>query len=619
MVDVKSTATEHHASTMTRSCDTIGGLWLESRRSTPVFEKILVANRGEIALRIIRACRELGVATVAVYSDADRDALHVRAADEAVHIGPTQPSQSYLNAERILNVANHTRCDAVHPGYGFLAENANFARACQTQGIVFIGPSPDAMEKMGSKLAARQNALKAGVPVVPGTTEPVRTAVEVRTLAREFGYPIAVKASAGGGGKGLKVAASEAEVDRAVSLAAKEATAYFADPTLYVERYLPNPKHVEIQVLGDKAGNIVHLGERDCSLQRRHQKLVEETPALISDALRSRMHAAAVKLAKAIGYDSAGTIECLVEGDEFFFLEMNTRIQVEHTITEAVYGVDLVKAQIRVATGEKLWLKQHDLVARGHAIECRINAESPAAAFTPSPGCIAVYREPGGPGVRVDGAAFAGWTIGSDYDSLVAKLIAWGADRNEARSRMLRALAEYDIEGVQTTIPFYRLLLADAVFIRGDYSTATVDSFVREHGPAIASVYSGIGKTTPRDDAPTSETQTSLTVEVDDKQYRVTVYGLPAAEGGARRRASKYGRQKSVALGGSAITAPMHGIIAEIRVKAGDAVADGQVVAVIEAMKMMNEVISHRAGAVAAINVRAGDTIETGSPIITLE
>jgi len=584
-----------------------------------VFEKILVANRGEIALRIIRACRELGVATIAVYSDADRDALHVRAADEAVHIGPTQPSQSYLNAERILNVANHTRCDAVHPGYGFLAENANFARACQTQGIVFIGPSPDAMEKMGSKLAARQNALKAGVPVVPGTTEPVRTAVEVRTLAREFGYPIAVKASAGGGGKGLKVAASEAEVDRAVSLAAKEATAYFADPTLYVERYLPNPKHVEIQVLGDKAGNIVHLGERDCSLQRRHQKLVEETPALISDALRSRMHAAAVKLAKAIGYDSAGTIECLVEGDEFFFLEMNTRIQVEHTITEAVYGVDLVKAQIRVATGERLWLKQHDLVARGHAIECRINAESPAAAFTPSPGCIAVYREPGGPGVRVDGAAFAGWTIGSDYDSLVAKLIAWGADRNEARSRMLRALAEYDIEGVQTTIPFYRLLLADAVFIRGDYSTATVDSFVREHGPAIASVYSGIGKTTPRDDAPTSETQTSLTVEVDDKQYRVTVYGLPAAEGGARRRASKYGRQKSVALGGSAITAPMHGIIAEIRVKAGEAVADGQVVAVIEAMKMMNEVISHRAGAVAAINVRAGDTIETGSPIITLE
>ena len=584
-----------------------------------MFEKILVANRGEIALRIIRACRELGVATVAVYSDADRDALHVRAADEAVHIGPTQPSLSYLNAERILDVGKHLRCDAVHPGYGFLAENADFARACQTHSMVFIGPSPDAMEKMGSKLAARQNALKAGVPVVPGTMEPVRTPGEVRKLALEFGYPIAIKASAGGGGKGLKIAASEAEVDRAVSLAAKEATAYFADPTLYIERYLPNPKHIEIQVLGDKHGSIVHLGERDCSLQRRHQKLVEETPALISDELRSRIHAAAVKLAASIAYDSAGTIECLVEGDEFFFLEMNTRIQVEHTITEATYGVDLVKAQIRVATGEPLWLSQRDLLARGHAIECRINAESPAAGFTPSPGCISAYREPGGPGIRVDGAAFAGWTIGSDYDSLVAKLIAWGVDRKEARSRMLRALAEYVIVGVETTIPFYGLLLADGIFVRGDYSTATVDSFVRDHGRVISSAYSGMEQATPRDDGPTDESPAALTVEVNDKQYRVTVYGLPAAGGGARRRASKYGRQKSVAYGGSAITAPMHGIIAEIRVKAGDAVADGQVVAVIEAMKMMNEVIAHRAGSVATINVLAGDTIETGSPIITLE
>ncbi len=582
-----------------------------------MFEKILVANRGEIALRVIRACRELGVPTVAVYSDADRDALHVRAADEAVHIGPTQSSLSYLNGERILDVGKRTRCDAVHPGYGFLAENAGFARDCHKHGLVFIGPSPDAMEKMSSKLAARQNAIKAGVPVVPGTMQPVRTAVEARKLAQEFGYPIAVKASAGGGGKGLKVAASEAEVDRAVSLAAKEAAAYFADPTLYVERYLPHPKHIEIQVLGDKSGNVVHLGERDCSLQRRHQKLVEETPAHISDGLRARMCDAAAKLAASIAYDSAGTIECLVEGDEFFFLEMNTRIQVEHTITEAVYGIDLVKAQIRLATGEKLWLRQHDLVARGHAIECRINAESPAAGFAPSPGRLTVYREPGGPGIRVDGAAFAGWTIGSDYDSLIAKLVAWGADRNEARSRMLRALAEYEIEGVETTIPFYRLLLADAVFVRGDYSTATVDSFVRDHSHAIASVYAGGKKATAPDG--TSTTETNLTVEVNDKQFRVTVFGLPAAEAATRRRASKYARQKSVAASGSAITAPMHGIIAEIRVKAGDTVTDGQVVAVIEAMKMMNEVIAHRMGAVATIDVRAGDTIETGAPIITLE
>ena len=593
--------------------------WLESRRSLPVFEKVLVANRGEIALRIIRACRELGVATVAVYSDADRDALHVRAADEAVHLGPTQPSLSYLNVERILEVGARAHCDAIHPGYGFLAENAAFARACQMRGLAFIGPSPAAMEKMGSKLAARRNAMQAGVPVVPGTMEPVRTAAEVRKLANEFGYPIAIKASAGGGGKGLKVAASEADVDRAISLAAKEASAYFADPTLYVERYLPNPKHIEVQVLGDKRGTVVHLGERDCSLQRRHQKLVEETPAHISDALCRRMHAGAVKLATSIGYDSAGTIECLVEGDDFFFLEMNTRIQVEHTITEATYGVDLVKAQIRIATGEKLWFTQHELVPRGHAIECRINGESPAAGFTPSPGRIAVYREPGGPGIRIDGAAFAGWKIASDYDSLIAKLIAWGVDRSEAHGRMLRALAEYTVEGVATTIPFYRLLLADAAFVRGDYSTSTVDSFMAEHNREIASQYEEIDAGAARDGASPDEAPTSLTVEVNDKQYRVTVHGLPATGSGAARRALKYGRTKAVAYGGPAITAPMHGIIAEIRVKPGDVVADGQVVAVIEAMKMMNEVIAHRAGAVATINARAGETIETGSPIVTLQ
>ena len=598
--------------------DAPGATWLESKRSLAVFEKILVANRGEIAVRIIRACRELGVATVAVYSVADRDALHVRAADEAVHIGPTAPSLSYLNVERLLDVGKRARCDAVHPGYGFLAENAAFARACQQREMVFIGPSPDAMEKMGSKLAARRHALDAGIPVVPGTTQAVQTAAEVRMLARDFGYPVAIKASAGGGGKGLKVAASDEEVDRAVSLAAKEAAAYFADPTLYVERYLPNPKHVEVQVLGDKFGNIVHLGERDCSLQRRHQKLVEETPAQIPDVLRARMHAAAVKLSAAIGYDSAGTIECLVEGDEFFFLEMNTRIQVEHTITEATYGIDLVKAQIRIATGEKLWLAQRDLMGRGHAIECRINAESPAAAFTPSPGRIGTYCEPGGPGIRVDGAAFAGWTIGSDYDSLIAKLIAWGADRNEARARMLRALGEYTIEGVATTIPLYRLLLADGSFGRGDYSTATVDSFMHEHMQSIACAYSD-GETASLDAASDGETPASLTVEVEDKQYRVRVFGLPPSGRGAIRRAPAFRRPKTASYGGLAISAPMHGIIAEIRVKEGDVVCDGQVVAVIEAMKMMNEVIAHRAGAVATVNARTGDTIETGSPIVTLE
>jgi acetyl-CoA/propionyl-CoA carboxylase biotin carboxyl carrier protein len=595
-------------------------MWRESRRSSLVFKKILVANRGEIALRIIRACRELGLTTLAIYSDADREALHVRAADEAMHIGPTPPSQSYLNIERILEAAKQGHCDAIHPGYGFLAENAGFARACEISGISFIGPSATAMEKMGDKLAARTNAQKAGVPVVPGTMEPVRTAAQVRELAREFGYPIAIKASAGGGGKGLKVARSSADVDEAVSMASKEAAAYFADGTLYVERYLPNPKHVEIQVLGDKHGNVVHLGERDCSLQRRHQKLVEETPAHISAPLRLRMHAAAVKLAQAIGYDSAGTIECLVEGDEFFFLEMNTRIQVEHTITEATYGFDLVKAQVRIASGEKLWFAQKDLVARGHAIECRINAESPATGFTPFPGRITGYLEPGGPGVRIDGAAFAGWEIRSDYDSLVAKLIVWGADRNEARARMMRALTEYKVEGIDTTIPFYRLLLADPAFARADYSTSTVDAFLREHGKAIASAYSAESqeRVKSRDAAGSDETPATVSVEVNDKRFRVSIYGLPAGAPAALRLAPKYRSSKSTTSVGSAISAPMHGIVAEIRVKPGDTVTDGQVVAVIEAMKMMNEVIAHRAGSVAAINARMGDTIETGSALLTL-
>ncbi len=582
-----------------------------------MFRKILVANRGEIALRVIRACRELDIATVAVYSDADRQSLHAGAADEAVHLGPTQPARSYLDVERILEVARRTGCDAIHPGYGFLAESAAFARACQDAGITFIGPSPAAMDAMGGKLAARANARNAGVPVVPGSVEPVTTAAQVRTLAQRLGYPIAVKASAGGGGKGLKVAQSDDQVDSAISLAAAEAGAYFGDATLYVERYLASPKHIEIQVLGDKHGAAVHLGERDCSLQRRHQKLVEETPAHISAGLRRRMCAAAVGLAQSIGYDSAGTIECLVEGDEFFFLEMNTRIQVEHTISEAVYGFDLVKAQIRIAAGEKLWVAQDELHPRGHAIECRINAESPAAAFAPSPGRISGYSAPGGPGIRIDAAAFAGWEITSDYDSLVGKLVAWGADREEARRRMLRALAEYGVQGIQTTIPLYRLLLADPAFTQGDYTTSTVDDFVRDNKAAIAAAYDGAlhGETVDRD---ANDVPTHVMVELDDKRYDVRVYGLPSGTGAAARRPAAYRGRNSIAYGGLAVTAPMHGIVAEIRVQPGDPVSSGQVVAVIEAMKMMNEVTTRRAGTVASVNAKAGETIETGSPLITL-
>jgi acetyl-CoA/propionyl-CoA carboxylase, biotin carboxylase, biotin carboxyl carrier protein len=589
----------------------------------PAFKKILVANRGEIALRVIRACRELGIPAVAVYSDADRDALHVAAADEAYRLGPAPPAQSYLNVERLLEVAAQAGCDALHPGYGFLAENAGFARTCEERGIAFIGPSPDAIEAMGGKIAARTAANAAGVPIVPGTTEPVGSADDIRAFAKTFGYPVAIKAAAGGGGKGLKIAHSEVEVPHAMELAAREAAAYFKDDTLYVEKYLARPKHVEVQILADKHGNVVHLGERDCSMQRRHQKLVEETPAAIDAAVRRELHTAALKLARAIGYDSAGTIECLVDGDDFYFLEMNTRIQVEHTVTEMAWGLDLVKAQIRVAAGEALWFSQEDLSPRGHAIECRINAESPPNDFRPCAGRIERYVEPGGPGVRVDAAVHTGSVIPQEYDSLLGKLVVWGQDREEARRRMQRALGEYRVEGLDTTIAFLRMLLADGAFERGDYTTPSVDHFCREHAAEIAAAYPAAGAaqdSRAQERGTTTAQPSTLTVEVNDKRFVVRLLGNgEESRSHARHRARRFAPARRMTAGGPSVNAPMHGIVAEIRVKPGDAVNDGQVVAVIEAMKMMNEVIAHRAGTVAAIAVKAGETIETGSPIITFE
>jgi acetyl-CoA/propionyl-CoA carboxylase biotin carboxyl carrier protein len=582
-----------------------------------VFKKILIANRGEIALRVIRACRELGIATVAVYSDADRSAAHVGAADEAFHIGPAPASQSYLNVDVLLETAARSGCDAVHPGYGFMAENAAFARRCEKAGVAFIGPSPDAIDRMGNKIAARSVAHAAGVPVVPGTIEPVSGPDAVRDWAEHVGYPIAIKAAAGGGGKGLKIARTPDEVDAAVSVAAKEAAAYFKDDTLYVERYLERPKHVEVQVLGDKHGHIVHLGERDCSMQRRHQKLVEETPARILPTVRSRLLAAAVKLCEAIGYDSAGTIECLVEGDEFYFLEMNTRIQVEHTITEMTYGFDLVKAQIRVAAGEPLWVSQGQLSARGHAIEVRVNAESPARDFRPCAGTLTRYGEPGGPGVRVDAAAFAGWTIPQEYDSLLAKLIVWGQDRDEARARLRRALGEFRVEGVETTIPFFRLLIDDDEFRRGDYTTPTVERFASQNADALAAAYP---ESTEGEPGPQPHAAQEVDVEVNDKHFAVKVYGLGNArpeEASAGRRTGRFKSPKKIAPDGKRVIAPMHGLIAEIKVSAGDQVTDGQVVAVVEAMKMMNEVVAQRAGTILSVDVKSGDTVEMGASIVS--
>jgi acetyl-CoA/propionyl-CoA carboxylase, biotin carboxylase, biotin carboxyl carrier protein len=588
-----------------------------------VFRKVLVANRGEIAIRVFRTLRELGIGSVGVYSEVDRDAPFVAYADEAFLIGPGPAAESYLKYERIIETAVRAGAQAVHPGYGFLAENATFARACAAAGLVFIGPSPEAIDAMGSKIQARALMDAAGVPIVPGVTDAVETIADARAVADAIGYPVAVKAAAGGGGKGFRVALTADELEDAFEGARREAEKFFADTVVYLERYLPNPRHVEIQILADGHGNCIWLGERDCSVQRRHQKLVEETPSpVVSDGLRARMGEASVRAARAVDYVSAGTLEYLVSGEEFFFLEMNTRIQVEHTVTEMTWGLDLVKAQIRVATGEALWFSQDELSRRGHAIECRINAESPAHDFGPCAGRIERYVEPGGPGVRVDAAAYAGFVIPQEYDSLLGKLIVWGGDREEARRRMLRALGEYRIDGVDTTIAFLRMLLADDEFARGDYATPNVERFCQEHAAEIAAAYPAArAQERGTADAGAQERGTTdLTVEVNGKRFVVRVQGNgEESRTSATRRTHRLAPLKRSAANGPTVTAPMHGIVAEIRVVPGDTVEDGQVVAVIEAMKMMNEVIAHRSGTVSSIAVKAGDAIETGATLITFK
>jgi acetyl-CoA/propionyl-CoA carboxylase biotin carboxyl carrier protein len=551
-----------------------------------VFRKILIANRGEIAIRVIRTAREMGIESVAVYSDADRDALHVRLADEAHGIGPASPAQSYLDGEKIIAVAAQSGAQAVHPGYGFLAENAPFARRVVDAGLAWIGPHADAIGAMGDKLRARNAMRAANVPSVPGGLEAIADVAAARAAAERYGLPLALKASAGGGGKGLKVAHRAEEIASAFETARREARAYFKDDTIYAERYLENPKHVELQVLADKHGNVVHVGERDCSLQRRHQKLWEETPAQIPDSVRAAIREAGVRAAKAIGYDSAGTIECLVSGDEFYFLEMNTRIQVEHTVSEMISGLDLVREQIRVAAGEALGFSQSDLTFRGFSIEGRINAEDPAAGFQPSPGTIAAYREPGGLGVRVDSAAYPGWTIPPDYDSLIAKLIVWAPTRAEAIARLRRAIDEYVVEGVPTTLPLLRALCDLPAVSDASYGTATLERFAASFTPVA--------------------------------RNGLHLPATPAAP--QQRLAPRLGamRKRASASSGNDVRSPMHGLVVEVKVAPGDKVTEGQVVAVVEAMKMMNEIRAHRAGRVGAVHASAGSTVESGSALVTL-
>jgi acetyl-CoA/propionyl-CoA carboxylase biotin carboxyl carrier protein len=582
-------------------------------------KKLLVANRGEIAVRIMRTARERGLATVAVYSEPDRSALHVQYADEAYLIGPAAASRSYLDIEKILEVAARSGADAIHPGYGFLAENAPFARAVVAAGLTWVGPHADAIDAMGDKVRARQAMVAAGVPVVPGATRPLVDAEDALRAADEYGLPLALKASGGGGGKGLKVARTREEVAGAFATAQREAVAYFKNPAIYVERYLENPKHVELQILADKHGNVVHIGERDCSLQRRHQKLYEETPAVVPEAVRERLRAAGLAAARAIGYDSVGTIETLVAGDELFFLEMNTRIQVEHTISEMTSGLDLIAEQLRVAAGEPHGYDQSAISFRGHAIEVRVNAEDPAQNFRPAPGTISAYREPGGLGVRIDAAATLGTTISPDYDSMIAKLIVWAPERDGARARLRRAIDEYSIGGVPTTLGFLRDLNDQPDVAAGTYGTATLEAFAATWTPSSSE---------PNTAPPADESATPadvVRVEVNDKLFRVRLIDRPAARAGSSAP-SRAAVPKSVSVrarngrvaSGNDILSPMHGVVVEVSASVGDEVQQGQVVAVIEAMKMMNEIRAHRAGAVAAVIASVGATVDANAPILTL-
>ncbi|HJV44841.1 MAG TPA: acetyl-CoA carboxylase biotin carboxylase subunit [Bacillota bacterium] len=445
-----------------------------------MFNKVLIANRGEIAVRVIRACRELGIRTVAVFSEADRESLHVKLADEAYCIGPTASKDSYLNMTNLISVATATGTDAIHPGYGFLAENADFSQLCGECNITFIGPDPEAITRMGDKSTAKDTMKAAGVPTVPGTEGLVEDVEEALKVAEEIGYPVIIKATAGGGGKGMRVANDPEELDKSIRLAQKEAATAFGNPGVYLEKYLEEPRHVEIQIMADKHGNAVYLGERDCSVQRRHQKLLEEAPSpALDETLRQRMGNAAVAAAKAVNYHGAGTVEFLLDKHgQFFFMEMNTRIQVEHPVTEWITGIDLIKEQIMVAVGEPLSFTQEDIKINGWAIECRINAENPAKNFMPSPGKIEAYLPPGGFGVRIDSGAYSGYQISPFYDSMIAKVIVWGKDRTEAINRMKRALDEFVIEGVHTTIPFHLKLLEEPDFVSGDFNTKFLETHV---------------------------------------------------------------------------------------------------------------------------------------------
>jgi acetyl-CoA/propionyl-CoA carboxylase biotin carboxyl carrier protein len=592
-----------------------------------MFEKVLVANRGEIAIRVMRTLEEMGIASIGVYSEADREAPHVAEADEAHLLGPAVPAESYLSVERLLETASKAGAQAVHPGYGFLAENAGFAAACEAAGVTFIGPPASAIEAMGSKTKARELMAGAGVPIVPGTTAPVEDVAAARKEAKEIGYPVACKAAGGGGGKGFRVANSEEELEDAFEGAAREGEKFFSDPTVYLERYLEDPRHVEVQVLADSRGNVIHLGERDCSIQRRHQKLIEEAPAPhVDEAMRARIGKVATDAASAVGYRSAGTVEGLQDGDDYFFLEMNTRVQVEHCVTEMATGIDIVREQLLIAAGEELSVTQEEVELRGHAIECRINAEAAHKGFAPAPGRIDSYTEPAGPGVRVDSGVRAGSEVTPLYDPMIAKLIVWDTDRERATARMLRALGEYEIGGLVTLIPFHRAILATQQWARAETCRDLLGDpdWLKSLAPegSAASPGSGDG------DSDSSAVVRDYRVEVDGRLHAVRVIGeaAPASGGTAApdgpRRAPRRERAAAGAAGGGAaetLVSPIQGSVLKVAVSQGDEVEVGALICIVEAMKMENEITAHRAGKVTELGVSEGGSVAAGDTIARIE
>ena len=583
-----------------------------------MLKKVLIANRGEIAVRVMRTCREMGIATVAVYSELDRNALHVRLADEAYTLGGQSAAESYLNTEVILDVIRRSGADAVHPGYGFFSENTEFARAITSRGVTFIGPPPEAIEVMGDKISSRLAAAKVGVEGVPGRSEALKNAKEVVKFGNDVGWPVAIKAAYGGGGRGMKVVNSADDASAALESAQREAQSYFGRPECYVERYLTRPRHIEMQVLADTHGTTLWLGERDCSAQRRHQKLIEESPAPnFPDDVRRAMGEAAVKVSRACGYVNAGTVEFLYQAGAFFFLEMNTRLQVEHPVTELVTGLDLVEWQLRIAAGEALNFSQEEVRSEGHAIEVRINAEDPTGGkFSPTPGTIIRFDQPSGPGVRLDAGYAAGDTISQYYDNLIAKLIVWGPDRERARRRMLRAIEETTIEGVATTLAADVVILSDEQFVQGTHSTNWVESdldFTTLPEVVTAAVSVGDG-----------QVRKDVTAEVNGRRVTVALWvpefddGLPRAQS----TAAKPRRQHHAGVLGSGsanVVVPMQGTIVKVNVEVGQQVEAGDTVVILEAMKMENSVNAEKSGVVVSINVAAGDSVGAGDTVVVVE